>query len=99
MAGYATGEITLAKAALKQLQPGMLCLADRNFLGYGLWQQARASGADLLWRGKKHLRLARDEGLPDGSYLSHIYPSERDRRKKTNGLSGTRHRVHAGRCP
>jgi Insertion element 4 transposase N-terminal/Transposase DDE domain len=86
MGGYATGEITLAKAVLKQLQPGMLCLADRNFLGYELWQQAQATGADLLWRGKKHLRLAREEALPDGSYLSRLYPSERDRRKKTNGI-------------
>jgi Insertion element 4 transposase N-terminal len=33
MAGYATGEISLAKSTLKRLQPGMLCLADRNFLG------------------------------------------------------------------
>jgi Insertion element 4 transposase N-terminal/Transposase DDE domain len=86
MAGYATGEITLAKSALKRLQPGMLCLADRNFLGYELWQQAQASGADLLWRGKKHLRLEREEELSDGSYLSRIYPSERDWRKKTNGI-------------
>ena len=86
MAGYATGEITLAKTVLKRLQPGMLCLADRNFLGYQLWQQAQASGADLLWRGKKHLRLAREAELPDGSYLSRIYASERDWRKKTNGI-------------
>jgi hypothetical protein len=76
----------LAKAVLTRLQPGMLCWADRNFLGYELWQQAQATGADLLWRGKKHLRLAHQEALPDGSYLSHIYPSERDWRKQTNGL-------------
>jgi hypothetical protein len=86
MAGYATGEITLAKAVLKRLQAGMLCLADRNFLGYELWQQAQATGADLLWRGKKHLRLEREAELPDGSYLSRIYPSERDWRKQTNGI-------------
>jgi len=86
MAGYATGEISLAKSALKRLQPGMLCLADRNFLGYELWQQAQATGAELLWRGKKHLRLEREAELPDGSYLSRIYPSERDWRKKTNGI-------------
>jgi Transposase DDE domain len=64
----------------------MLCLADRNFLGYELWQQAQATGADLLWRGKKHLRLAREAELPDGSYLSRIYPSERDWRKNTKGI-------------
>jgi hypothetical protein len=86
MGGYATGEITLTKAALTRLQPGMLCLADRNFLGYELWQQAQATGADLLWRGKKHLRLERETELADGSYLSRIYASERDWRKKTNGI-------------
>jgi len=86
MAGYATGEISLAKAVLKRLQPGLLCLADRNFLGYQLWQQAQATGAELLWRGKKHLRLEREAELPDGSYLSRIYPSQRDRRKNTNGI-------------
>jgi Transposase DDE domain len=29
---------------------------------------------------------ARARELPDGSYLSRIYPSERDRRKKSNGI-------------
>ena len=86
MGNYATGEITLTKSVLRRLQPGMLCLADRGFLGYELWKQAQATGADLLWRGKKHLRLEREKELPDGSYLSQIYPSERDWRKKTNGI-------------
>jgi hypothetical protein len=31
------------------------------------------------------MRLPREQPLPDGSYLSRIYPSERDRRHKTNG--------------
>ena len=86
MAGYSTGEVTLTKSALRRLQAGMLCLADRNFLGYELWKQAQATGAELLWRGKKHLRLEREKELPDGSYLSRIYASERDWRKKTNGI-------------
>ena len=86
MGDYATGEITLTKLVLKRLNSGMLCLADRGFLGYELWKQAQATGADLLWRGKKHLRLEREKELPDGSYLSRIYPSERDWRKKINGI-------------
>lgn len=86
MAGCSTGEITLTKSILERLKPGMLCLADRNFLGYELWKQAQATGADLVWRGKKHLRLEREKELPDGSYLSRIYASERDWRKKTNGI-------------
>ena len=36
MASYATGEITLAKAVLASLRPGMLCLADRQFFGFEL---------------------------------------------------------------
>jgi hypothetical protein len=87
MAGYATGEITLAKSVLGSLQDGMLCLADRQFFGFALWQEARAGGADLLWRIKKNLRLPRERALPDGSYLSRIYPSERDRRHQTNGVT------------
>ena len=87
MAGYTTGEITLAKSVLAGLRPGMLCLADRNFYGFDLWTQAQNTGADLLWRIKKNMRLAREHTLPDGSYLSHVYPSERDWRHKTNGVA------------
>jgi hypothetical protein len=86
MAGYGTGEVTLAKAVVASLQPGMLCLADRQFFGFGLWNLARETGADLLWRIKKNLRLACEKRLPDGSYLSRIYPSEQDWRRKTNGV-------------
>ena len=32
------------------------------------------------------MRLACETRLPDGSYLSRIYPSERDWRHKTNGI-------------
>ena len=83
---YATGEITLAKKVLPCLRKGMLCLADREFFGYQLWKQARATGADLLWRVKKNMRLMCEKRLSDGSYLSRIYPSERDLRHKTNGI-------------
>jgi hypothetical protein len=86
MDAYTIGEITLAKTVLPGLRKGMLCLADRDFFGYELWKQARATGADLLWRVKKNMRLACEARLPDGSYLSRIYPSERDWRHKTNGI-------------
>ncbi len=86
LGAYATGEITLAKQVLPALKKDMLCLADRNFLGYSLWQQAQATGAALLWRGKKHLRLAVQRRLADGSYLSQLYACERDRRRRTRGI-------------
>jgi hypothetical protein len=87
MDGYRAGEITLAKAVLPRLNKDMLCLADRNFFGFELWKQARATGADLLWRMKKNMRMAPEQRLPDGSYLSHVYPSERDWRHKANGIA------------
>jgi len=83
---YRTGEMTLAKAVLPRLRKGMLCLADRQFFGFELWKQARATGAELLWRVKKNMRLNCEKRLPDGSYVSRIYPSERDWRHKTNGI-------------
>ena len=87
MDSYRTGEITLAKAVLPSLGKGMLCLADRNFFGFELWQLAQGTGADLLWRMKKNMRMACEKRLPDGSYLSRAYPSERDWRHKTNGIA------------
>ena len=86
MEAYTTGETTLAKAVLPRLRKGMLCLADRNFFGFPLWKQAQATGAQLLWRGKKNRRLICEQRLPDGSYRSRIYPSERDWRHKSNGI-------------
>jgi hypothetical protein len=83
---YAAGETTLAREVLDALRPGMLCLADRQFFSYALWKQARDTGTDLLWRVKSNLRLPRETVLPDGSYLTTVYPSEADRRHRRNGL-------------
>ena len=83
---YAEGETPLAHAVLGTLRPDMLCLADRQFFGHALWSRAVSTGADLLWRVKSNLRLPREQVLPDGSYLSTVYPSETDRRRRSNGL-------------
>lgn len=86
MDGTKTGEITLARDVLPALRPGMLCLADRNFYGFELWNQAHATGADLLWRIKKNLGLPCEQRLPDGSYLSRVYASTKDQRHGKNGV-------------
>jgi hypothetical protein len=104
---YEEGETTLAHEALPALQAGMLCLADRQFFGHALWREAAATGADLLWRVKRNLRLPREAAatgadllwrvkrnlrlprearLADGSYLTTIYPGEKDRRHRANGV-------------
>jgi IS4 transposase len=83
---YATDEITLAEQVVPSLREGMLCLADRFFPGYSLWQKASRTGADLLWRVRKNARLEVDERLPDGSYLSRLYASTSDRRKERQAM-------------
>jgi hypothetical protein len=80
-------ETTLARAALGALRPGLLCLADRQFLGYALWRDAAASGAELPWRVKTGLRLAREKALAEGSFLSTIYPASRHRKRKQGGIT------------
>jgi Insertion element 4 transposase N-terminal/Transposase DDE domain len=70
--GKGTGEQALARSLLGSLRPGMLLLADRNFYGYGLWNAAAGTGADLLWRVKASLHLPVVAELPDGSFLAHV---------------------------
>ncbi len=67
-----TGETTLTRDLLPVLGEGMLVLADRNFYSFDLWNQARATGAELLWRTKAGHVLPAHERLPDGSYLSRL---------------------------
>ncbi len=86
LGGTATGETALAKGVIASLAKGMLCLADRNFFGFELWRQGSSTGADLLWRIKKNISLPCEKWLPDGSYLSRIYESQKDQRKKQNGI-------------
>jgi hypothetical protein len=86
LGGFAQGETTLAHDVLTALRPGLLCLADRQFFGHALWQAAAATGAELLWRVKRNLRLPRETRLADGSYLTTIHPSEKDRRHRTRGV-------------
>ncbi len=83
---YKTGESTLAREVLANLTAEMLCIADRGFFSYRLWKHASATGADLLWRVKKNLRLPCIKRLPDGSYLSKVYPSVQDRRHDRQGI-------------
>lgn len=86
MGKYKTDELTLAKDVVQALREGMLCLADRFFPSYKLWKRAAQTGADLLWRTRHNARLDVEKRLPDGSYLSRIYASTPDRRKRRNGI-------------
>lgn len=72
---YGSGEWALCQPLLTKLGPGMLCMADRGFNGFEHWEQARATGAQLLWRCAVNRKLPVQRTLPDGSYLSTIRPT------------------------
>ncbi|MBB6474942.1 hypothetical protein BJ992_004373 [Sphaerisporangium rubeum] len=65
-----TSESALVERMLGALAPGMLLLADRRFIGLGLWRSARQTGAHLLWRATATLAPTVIAHLPDGSYLA-----------------------------
>src|SRR6476620_551577 len=86
MADYATDELKLAEAVLPAMRKSMLCLADRFFPSYKLWQQASSPGEDLPWRTRQNARLDVERRLRDGSYISRIYSSTSDRRNRRKGI-------------
>jgi hypothetical protein len=79
-------EFALAEKVLPTLSQGMLCMADRLFLCYRLWSQARANGADLLWRASKSFPLPCYERFADGSYRSALYGNAYNRRHQRKGV-------------
>ncbi len=69
---YTTSELVLADELLGWLGPGVLCLADRGFYSFQRFQNAHATGAQLLWRVGSNVKLEREQPLEDGSFLTHI---------------------------
>lgn len=84
LGGYKDSEVSLAHQAIQNLKPGMLCLADRGFSGYPLWQAASQTGAQLLWRIPKNRKLPVLKRFKDGSYLSQISPAPATLKKMNN---------------
>jgi hypothetical protein len=74
IAPYARSE----KAMAAELLPGwlradMLVMADRGFYSFKLWALACDSDAALLWRLSSTIKLAVQQELPDGSFLSTVF--------------------------
>jgi len=86
IASCRTHEAKLARKVIERLPEDALCLADRAFFGYPLWKQALATGAALLWRVKSDATLPKLRKLPDGSYLTKIYPSTKARQRDVDGI-------------
>src|SRR5689334_16014188 len=71
---YTVGEQTLARDLLAAFGPGMLVLADRNFLCHTLARDVLAAGAHILWRASASFKLTPIRVLADGSYLAQLHP-------------------------
>src|SRR5262245_37192425 len=80
------GEAPAARHLLRTLDPGMLLLWDRGFYGYEFVRGTLARGAAFLGRPKANVVLPPADVLPDGSYLSAIYPSPTARLRRQGGL-------------
>jgi hypothetical protein len=80
-------EISMARVLLRFLAPDMLLLWDRGFLSYDHVAQVLFQGAQLLARVKTNLIFTRRQRLPDGSYLSKLYASAKDRKHDRKGLA------------
>ncbi len=74
---YRDSENSLALDVISKLQPGMLCLADQLFMSWDIFDRARKTGAELLFRARQDRKLPVENRLSDGSYLSTIYSDPR----------------------
>jgi len=89
LGGVRVDERELARPLLASFEPDMLVLADRGFYSREFWDEAAATGAQLLWRVQSVLTLPRVTELPDGSYLSVLLTTierQRLRRHQARGL-------------
>ncbi|MBN9609377.1 MAG: hypothetical protein BGO26_06895 [Actinobacteria bacterium 69-20] len=66
------GERQLAEGCLFALEPGMLVCFDRGFYSFDFYGQVAATGADVLFRMSKSVKLPVLARLADDSYLSAI---------------------------
>ncbi len=81
-AGYATGEVTLAKELWSQIPDDSLTLVDRNFLVAGALNELRRDGTNRHWmtRAKSTTRLRTIERLGPGDEWVEIQLSDATRR-------------------
>jgi Insertion element 4 transposase N-terminal/Transposase DDE domain len=81
-----TSERVGAVRLLRSVTTGMLLMWDRGFHSFDMARQTQARGAQFLGRVPSHVHFKPLHCLPDGSYLTSIYPAEYQRRKSGERL-------------
>jgi hypothetical protein len=83
---YAASEQALALRLMRRLPAGRLVLMDRGLSYHELIEAVRRRKSHVLARVKVSRALPVERALPDGSYVSTIYPSFNDRRAGRGGI-------------
>jgi hypothetical protein len=78
---YQVSERQGGKRLLRSVTEEMLVLWDRGFHDYDMLRGVRSRGAHVLARLTAHVKPELAEGLPDGTYLAYLRPSDPKRRK------------------
>jgi hypothetical protein len=86
MGPYARSEQELSLKMLRRLPAGRLVLMDRGLSYFELIRAVRRRKSHVLARVKVSRALPVEGALPDGSYLSTIYPSYNERRAGRGGI-------------
>lgn len=81
MSPYRLGERGKAKRLLRSVDADMVVLWDGGLHSYDLVQATLAQGSHFLSRIPAHVKLVVDRELPDGSFLSYLYPPRKLRKK------------------
>lgn len=76
VAPCATSEQCLAKGLLRSIEPGMLVMTDRGFVGVWFLAALVDRGAQFLGRIPQHVFVHKHQLLRDGSYLVRFLPKE-----------------------
>ena len=87
---YRIGERVRARKLLRKVGPGMLLMWDRGLHSFKMVYATFKQKCHLLGRVPANVKFEVIKVLPDGSYLSKIYP---DRQSKKNGAKPIQIRV------
>jgi len=83
---YRDSELALSEPLLRRAPGGCLVLMDRGLSYFAQVRAVRQRGSEVLARVKLSRALPVEEVLPDGSYLSHIYPDYNASRRQEGGI-------------
>jgi hypothetical protein len=78
---YRMGERRQALRLMRSVESGMLVMWDRGLHSFAMVQATVAKGGHYLGRVPANVKFEVEQTLPDGSYLSWIYPDRKSRKK------------------